>query len=161
MVTKGLTKKQLELGIEPRVTKLTKRREISLNIQHKSFEKSIPDDCYYESEPWIDYFETYYLAEYNSFSKPFRATRRILRFEAGKKIVYTYQIVYKTPSGRNAPSPVRDYLKSVNKKIDDAFGSQPKYISHLKEHLAYLVQEKHVKSLRAYVKARKEKGELK
>ena len=126
------------------------------NREHRKFEEDTLDDCYIGQEPWIDYFERYYVAEYNSFSKPFRLTRRIKEFKAGKKIEYSYQVVYKTPSGKNAPSPLRAYLVEVNRKIDDAFkyGIRGSTNQHLKDHLKYKLYKKHTDSLRAYIRSK-------
>ena len=156
MVTRGLTAKQLQFGLSPRLIQLTKKNRKMLGIEHRKFEEETLDDCYIENEPWIDYFETYYLAEYNSFSKPFVVTKRIeFRTIEGRKrkTGFFYQIVYKE-KGKNAPSPVRAYVTDVNKKIDEAFGGKQPLIVHLKKHLEFKIQEKHVESLRNYIKAK-------
>jgi hypothetical protein len=159
MVTKGLTKRQREEGVLSRI-RFSKAQIKQFNNEHKKFEGEILDDCYIGDEPWIDYFETYYLAEYSSFSKPFVLSRRIKEFRAGKQIIYNYQVVYKTNNGRNAPSPVRQYLREVHQKIDEAFGGRA-IGTHLERHLDYKIFEKHRKSLQEYVRAKKHKGEIK
>ena len=153
LVTKGLTKKQREGQILERI-RFSKDQIKQYEKEHTKLKDEILDDCYIGQDPWIDYFERYYIAEYNAFTKPFILTKRIKEYREGKKIIYDYQVVYKTAKGRNAPSPLRAYLEQINKKIDDAFVHSP-FDTHLKKHLAYKLYKKHTDDLRAYVNAHK------
>jgi hypothetical protein len=161
MVTKGLTKKQREFGVQPRI-RFTKGQIKMFEKEHRKLVEEdlrkyeYPD----EDDVLLEKFETYYLGEYNSFSKPFILTRRIKEFQAGKKIIYDYQVVYKTAKGRNAPSPVRAYIQEVHQKIRDMGGANESVKSHLEKHLDYAIYKKHTDSLKAYIKSKKEKGEI-
>ena len=159
MVIKGLTKKQRAGFVLPRLKIFSKAKIKALEIQH---ERIVNEQLRLHGSERLDRFETYYLAEYNAFTKPFRLTKRI-EFRKDKrtgKLIRTgffYQIVYKDPkTGRNLPSPLRDYLNMVMRKIDEAdkFTIRGEEAQHLKEHLQHKLQEKHITSLRNYIKAK-------
>ena len=159
MVTKGLTKRQKAGFILPRLKKFSIARIKFLEIQHANI---VSQQIARHSSERLDKFETYYLSEYNPFSKPFRLTRRIERRKDPRtgRIISTgffYQIVYKDPkTGRNLSSPLRDYINMVNRKVDEAskFTVVGEEAQHLKEHLQHKLQEKHITSLRNYIKVK-------
>ena len=160
MVTKGLTKKQRAGFVLPRLKRFSKTRIRELLIQHQLLvDKQIARSG---SGQGLDRFETFYVAEYNPFVKPFRLTKRIEFRKDPKtgKLVKTgffFQVVYKDPkTGRNLPSPLREYTNTVMGKIEKAkgFTVNIEEAQHLKEHLTHKLQEKHIQSLRAFIKAK-------